>query len=144
MINMANTTQTVTYNYSRFSLYPGTFKDSNDSEPPKISFPNVRYEPRCGYLEYVNFKSPYLFQFDEYWPYFRVSDQTGYPIVEIMFPQIDCVRDYGLALDSEFNCRVWFCPSELFSHKGTCVSSCPNPYFHFITRNASRCVLICD
>lgn len=144
MASTVNPNQTVSLDYTSFSIYPIAVQDQYGNEPPLVSFPKLRYEPRCGYLDYFNFKSPYLFYFDEYWPYFRVSDQSGYPIIELMYPSVDCVSDYGLAEDREWNCRVWMCPPQLFSFRGSCVSSCPAPYYNFIKRNASRCALICD
>ena len=82
----------------------------NNSPPRWTSFPNTRFQPRCGYLNYFNFLSPYVFSIDPYWPIFTVKDQTGYSIVKLTYPSSECVQDYGLVITQESNCVSWVCP----------------------------------
>lgn len=80
---------------------------------------------------------------DPYWPIFTVKDQTGYVILQLIYPMINCVNDYGLLITQDNSCKAWVCPEQLFEFNGSCVTSCPTPYLHFIKRNQSRCVLNC-
>jgi len=99
LTSSTNSNQSISIVYTAFSIFPVAVQDQNGNIPPDVDFPKLRYQPRCGYLEYFDFKSPYLFSFDQYWPYFKVTDQSGYPIVELAYPSIDCVADYGLTQD---------------------------------------------
>ena len=97
MYNPQNANQRVDYTYTGFAIFPTTLYDATWKEPPRwTSFPNLRFQPRCGYLNYFSFVSPYIFSIDPNWPIFTVKDQTGYPILRLTYPMVNCVNDFGL------------------------------------------------
>lgn len=58
--------------------------DFNNDFFPQAIFPNITYTPRC--LEprlYLNFKPPFVFVADPYWPIFRLYEQGRYKVVEV-------------------------------------------------------------
>jgi hypothetical protein len=87
---------------------------------------------------------PLTFVMNEYWPLFEVYDQTGYPLLSLQYPLLDCVKDVG-AMDMESrHCVSWICPPELFLFNDTCVRTCPWPLYHSIReKGRGRCVIAC-
>lgn len=97
MYNSGNSTQSTNYTYLTFYIFPAVLQDIFQSGPPRwVNFPETRFQPRCGYLNYFSFGSPYVFTMDPYWPILTVKDQTGYPILKLTYPMFNCVNDFGL------------------------------------------------
>lgn len=96
IFNTDDPSQIVRYRYVAFTVNPGRVLDRLNHEPPLSNIDGMNYDPKCGYVEYLNFKYPLLFQIDKYWPELRVLDQGGYQILAIRYPDYNCIMDLGI------------------------------------------------
>lgn len=79
----------VDYFYNQFKLNNSQILDFNQNSFPGVIFPNITYNPRC--LEprlYLNFKPPFVFAADPYWPILTVYEQGRYKILEMTYSQL--------------------------------------------------------
>ena len=58
---ISDTTKTVEYKYSSFSITPGQIFDKDNYEPPSANFPGIKYQERCGFIKFLDLKSPFVF-----------------------------------------------------------------------------------
>lgn len=72
-------------------------------------------------------KYPYTFEFDSYWPIFRIYTQTKVLIVE-----------YSLFVG------ISQCPEATFAFNSNCTLACPVPYFPEMDGYNGKCVLTAD
>lgn len=81
------------YVYSSINIRDTQIFDFADETFPGTLYNNITFPPRCfGPRIYINFKPPYTFVVDPYWPIFHLYEQGGYKIAEIAYsdlPQYD-------------------------------------------------------
>ena len=91
----------------------------------------------------MNFKPPFVFQIDPYWPTFKIIEQGGYELIDLSFSDLstyDFQNGYSNFYFGKINSPG---PINSFEYKGDCVASCPQPYYHEIRGLYGRCVLNC-
>lgn len=135
----------ISYAYQGFTMNNSQINDFNGNTFPAAIFPNITYTPRC--LEprhYLDFKPPYVFSIDPYWPIFRLYEQGRYKVVEINFNQVIDYQawqsQYRLQSRNEPN----VCPPYTFELNGSCVTTCPSPYYHEMRGIYGSCVITCE
>ena len=69
------------YVYSTLVIRDSQILDFNGRTFPGAIFNNITYHPRCfGPRIYINYKPPFTFVADEYWPIFHLYEQGRYKI----------------------------------------------------------------
>jgi hypothetical protein len=74
------------YSYSRFTINNSFIGDFLLTPFPGAIFPNITYWPRC--LEprlFIDYKPPYVFVIDPFWPIATVYEQGRYKVVQVRF-----------------------------------------------------------
>lgn len=67
------------YVYSSISIKNSQIFDFSDETFPGILYNNITFSPRCFEPRlYLNFKPPFVFTIDPYWPTFKVYEQGKY------------------------------------------------------------------
>ena len=61
-------TKMVEYKYNSFTIKLGQILDKDHYEPPTANILGLRYQERCGFIHFLDFKSPFVFEINEYWP----------------------------------------------------------------------------
>jgi hypothetical protein len=84
-----NNAITVSYSYSTFTINNSQIVDFNGNTFPAAIFPNVTFQPRCQEPRlYLNFKPPFLFVANPYWPVFTLYEQGRYKVLEVSLASI--------------------------------------------------------
>lgn len=80
---------TITYSYASFSINNSQIVDFNGKTFPAAIFPNITYQPRCFEPRlYLDFKPPFLFVADPYWPVFTLYEQGRYKILQVSLNKV--------------------------------------------------------
>jgi hypothetical protein len=81
----------IVYIYSTVTVRDSRIYDFRNVSFPGVLFNNISFEPRCSDPQsYIDFKPPYVFVANQYWPSVTVYEQGGYKILDIWlgnFPQ---------------------------------------------------------
>jgi hypothetical protein len=131
--------------YSSLTIRDSRIYDFDNQTLPGTLFTNITLEPRCADPKiYLEFKPPYVFVADPYWPIVTVYEQGGYKIITLALgklPQFDYMQNI-----TEINYNHFYspCPMKTFEYRGDCVASCPFPYYHQIKGESGFCVLVCE
>jgi hypothetical protein len=73
----------VNYQYITFLVNNSQITDINSKTFPSAIFTNISFTPRCVEPRlYLDFKPPFLFVADPYWPVFTLYEQGRYKILE--------------------------------------------------------------
>lgn len=132
------------YVYSSFTIRDSRIYDFDNQTLPGTLFTNITLEPRCAEPKiYLDFKPPFVFVADPYWPIVTVYEQGGYKIITLALgklPQYDFNQNI-----SEINYNHFYspCPFNTFEYRGDCLASCPWPYYHQMKGESGFCVLNC-
>ena len=88
-----NPSMRLDYVYSSVMIRDLQIFDFTDSTFPGAIYNNITFHPRClGPRAYLNFKPPYVFAIDPYWPIVHIYEQGRYEVATIAFgdlPQYD-------------------------------------------------------
>ena len=107
------------YVYSAISIRDSRIYDFSNKTFPATIFNNITFQPRCAEPKiYLDFKAPFVFVADPYWPIVSVFDQGGYRIIEIAYFDL---KQYDFSQDiTEVNYHHFSspCPRRTFEHKG--------------------------
>ena len=121
------------YVFSFISIKNSRIYDFSDRSFPASIFNNITFAPRCAEPRiYLEFKPPFVFTIDPYWPVVTLYEQGGYKVIEIPYydvPQYDFDQDIREVNYHHFDSP---CPRRTFEHLGDCVARCPSPYYHQI------------
>lgn len=117
--------------YSALTIRDSRIYDFDNQTFPGTLFTNITFEPRCSDPQiYLDFKPPYVFVADPYWPIVTVYEQGGYKIITVglsKLSQYDASQNF-----TEINYHKFYspCPPKTFEYRGNCLASCPAPYYH--------------
>lgn len=135
----------ISYTYARFLLNNSLILDFNGDTFPKAIFPNITFQPRCqGPRIYLNYKPPFVFHADPYWPIFTLYEQGRYKVFSMSYNQLYGVEAYQENERYSFRHEAHPCPPYTFEFKGNCVTSCPYPYYYEMRNQYGYCVLTCE
>jgi len=74
----------VSYSYAGFLMNGSRIMDFTGRTFPAAIFPNITYQPRCFEPRlYLDFKPPFVFVADPYWPKFTLYEQGRYKVLEV-------------------------------------------------------------
>jgi hypothetical protein len=74
----------VSYPYAGFIMNGSRIVDFIGRTFPAAIFPNITYQPRCFEPRlYLDFKPPFVFVADPYWPKFTLYEQGRYKVLEV-------------------------------------------------------------
>ena len=79
----------IDYVYSQFNISGSQIVTFNGESFPGTLLTNVTFEPRCSEPKhYLDFKAPYVFVADPFWPTVSVYEQGGYKILELSYSKL--------------------------------------------------------
>lgn len=143
--NNGNAGLGISYTYARFTMNNSNILDFNGRAFPAAIFPNITFAPRCFEPRlYLDFKPPYVFSADPYWPTFTLYEQGRYKVFTMTYSQLSKYDEPYKIRELNFNWEYSVCPEYTFEFKGNCVTVCPSPYYHEMRGSKGSCVLTCE
>ena len=113
----------INYVYSSIVIRDSRIYDFDNKTFPGILFTNITFEPRCFEPKhYIDFKPPYVFVADPYWPSVSVFDQGGYRIIELAYAKTAQYASDQNITDINYHHFFSHCPRKTFQLFGECYS----------------------
>ncbi len=107
------------FSFSRIFIENSQILDFNGDSFPGAIFPDIKFPPRCSEPRiYLDFKPPFVFTADPYWPTFTAYDQGGYKIIELSYSDLSNVENPHFERTNHFYQYFSVCPDRTFQYRG--------------------------